>query len=222
MEAILPLHKLGRSRSLLRSLWIAYPARISRRLIPYPHFKPPHKLTGTYHTIGVRFFRLSRLQTAHKAIQFTMAPTRLHAPDSGLQSILGCLSARHDSRCRPIWTAPGVNPRSAYAKTRHNALQGQNSTLTHIDTLHDTSKRLTSQFRHLPRDLNRSIPAAFVHSRVDRPTDLPPRSYLDLHSDPKQNTEHNFTEKMFSTENIFISQKSWPRERAGGRARAHT
>lgn len=142
--------------------------------------------------------------------------TIVQTPENSLQSILGCFPAYQANRSRPIWTIPGVNPRSAYAKTRHNALQGKNSTPYHIDTLPDALKRLTSQFRPIPRDLNRSTPPAFVHSRVFRPTKRPQNKY-----------EFSFISIFFhmngfSYENIFKSESSgYLHTRAGGRARAH-
>lgn len=50
--------------------------------------------------------------------------TIVQTPENSLQSILGCFPAHQVNRSSPIWTIPGVNPRSAYAKTRYNALQG--------------------------------------------------------------------------------------------------
>lgn len=156
-------------------------------------------------------------------------PDIVQTPENSLQSILGCLSAHQVSINPMLWTIPGVNHGTGISKSPVNDLQGIFSSQT-ISAYHLTPKN-TLQVNY--GGLNGISGMAFPWYSIGPDTDRLHRSYLDLHSDPKQNTEHNFTEKMFSrqnfptenffsTENIFNSQKSWPRGRAGGRARTYT
>ena len=161
-------------------------------------------------------------------------PSIVQSADHAAQVNCGPLSAYQVNRSDPIWTIPGINSRSAYAKTLYNDLQGENSTPPLISTLPDALKRRTSQFWRFKPHFQRSIPAVFVHSRVNRPdrhpVPAPRRSYLELPSldclllnikttEQKFSTEHFFTENPFSTENIFISQIV-AGGRRGGRAGA--
>lgn len=158
-----------------------------------------------------------------------MAYSRLQTPENSLQSIVGCLSAYQGSINPMLWTIPCPNHGIGIPKAPVNAPQDFFSSQT--ISMHHLTQQNAAQVNSGVSSGISSIPFPWYLTGLD--TDRLRRSYLDLHSDPKQNTEHNFTEKMFSrqffptekmfsTENIFISQKSWPRERAGGRARAHT
>lgn len=155
--------------------------------------------------------------------------TIVQTSDHAAQVNCGRLLAFQVSINPMLWTIPASNHGIGISKTPVNAPQGIFSSQT-ISVL-DSTPQNAAQVNF--GGLNGISGIAFPWYLTGLDTDRLRRSYLDLHSDPKQNTEHNFTEKMFSrqffptekmfsTENIFISQKSWPRERAGERARVHT
>lgn len=155
--------------------------------------------------------------------------TILQTPDHAAQVNCGRLSAFQGSINPMLWTIPGVNHGIGTPKTPVNALHGIFSSQT-ISAYHLTPK---NALQVNSGGLNGISGMAFPWYSIGPDTDRLHRSYLDLHSVAKRNTENNFTknpfsrqnfptENPFSTENIFKSQKSWPRQRAGGRARAHT
>lgn len=154
--------------------------------------------------------------------------TIVQSADHSLQSILGCLSACQVSINPMLWTVPGATHWIGISKTLYNALQGILSSPT--ISIHHLTPQNVSQVNSGVSSGISSIPFPWYLTGLD--TDRLRRSYLDLHSDPKQNTEHNFTEKMFSVSFLRmhfqygkfpIPARAGERagERAGGRARAH-
>ena len=148
-----------------------------------------------------------------------MAYSRLQTPEKSLQSIVGCLSACQGSRFPMLWTIPCSNHGTGISKTLHNALQGIFSSQTIY--IHHLTQQNAAQVNS--GGLNGISGMALPWYLTGLDTDRLRRSYLDLHSDPKQNTEHNFTEKMFSVSflRMHFQYGKFPiPARASGRARA--
>lgn len=135
-------------------------------------------------------------------------PAIVQSTDHAAQVNCGHLSAYQGSRFPMLWTIPGVNHGIGISKTRHNALQGIFSSQTiseHHWTPQNALQVNCGGLNGIPAILNHGIPMSSLRFLI----------MINQYQYQLDNENSLSLAKSFG-------RKSWPRGRAGGRARAHT